>query len=159
MARAIRRQTGMWEYLEASGVLETKDDKLIEKAKREYKRIYQRQYRKLRRKQIKEVNISLDKADWEKLDHAAQEHHYSLPAFVKQSALSYINQTYLVPDREPITRLEQRLRLCQTDIRVIAKNVHKLNMTELNLAFIQLAERIQSLEDIVVTSFTKPPKA
>ncbi|MDW3651017.1 MAG: hypothetical protein R8P61_28330 [Bacteroidia bacterium] len=158
MPKPIRRNTGMWEYLEQSGVLESGNEEAIEAVKKEYKRQYQRKYRKQKRKERPEVTITLAKPDWLKLTHAAQQHHYSLPSFIKHAALSYLNQTYLVPDREPVSRLEQRLRLCQTDIRMIARHVHKRNLPELNQAYLDLAERINHMETIIHDAFHHPPK-
>ncbi|MEM6342695.1 MAG: hypothetical protein AAF927_02400 [Bacteroidota bacterium] len=158
MPKPIRRNTGMWEYLEQSGVLESGNEDAIAAVKKEYQRKYQREYRKKKRKERPEVTLTLSKADWLELTHSAQQHHYSLPAFIKQAALAYLKQTFLVPDREPVSRLEQRLRLCQTDIRVIARHVRKRNLPELNQAYLDLAERIAHLETVIHNAFHNPPQ-
>lgn len=158
MPKPIRRNTGLWEYVEQSGVLESGNDEAIEAVKKEYHRKYQREYRKQKRKDRPEVTITLPKPIWLKLTHAAQRHHYSLPAFIKHAAVSYLDQTYLVPDREPVSRLEQYLRLCQTDLQIVAKHVHKREYAELYQLFTDLVERIQHIEEIVHQSLRHPPQ-
>ncbi|MEL6675624.1 MAG: hypothetical protein AAFR61_25675 [Bacteroidota bacterium] len=159
MSKPIRRGTGLWAYLEKSGVLESGSEEAIAAVKKEYRRFYQREYRKQKRKERPEVTITLDKPDWFKLTHAAQRHHDSLAGFIKGSALAYLDETYLVPDPQTINHIAQRIRLAGTDIRVVAKHVSKRNLTELHQGYMDLAERIHHLEETITQALVYPPKA
>lgn len=149
---------GLQDYLEQSGVLETGDAAAIEAVKQQYKRDYQAAYRRARRKSHPQTTVTLDQDQWETLSEAAQRHHLSLPAFLRKAALAYLNQSYVVPDKRVIARLEQIISLMRTDTQIMARHISKQGYEDLAKLYPSLMERLIRLERQVSAALRQPPK-
>ena len=138
--------SGLQSYLEETGVLVSGSEEDIQAAKQEYKKRYQAEYRRKRRTTHPETTVRLTKEEWDRFSEEAKRHHLTLPKFIRQSALAYLNQTYLVPDKQAVARIEQLLSLARTDIQIIAKHMRELNFDALSRAYLSLSERYTHLE-------------
>src|ERR1043165_6327503 len=95
------RNSKLWEYLDASGILEKGSDEEIEAVKRTYWKKYFFEYKKKQRNSKPEYSVYFSKENGEHqtIEHAAKQHHLTVTAFIHSAALAYIRQTYIVPDK------------------------------------------------------------
>lgn len=146
------------EYLEESGVLENGTDEEIAAAKKEYQRRYQAQYRRTRRQTHPETTVTFTRDEWNFLKEVAKRHNQSLPKFIKQAALAYQTQQYIVPDEQAVARIEQLLSLARTDTLIIAKHLRRLNQQEIAEAYEALADRYTQLEEKISRQLRQPQR-
>lgn len=158
MTQPNRRNNGLWEYLKQSGVLDTGDQAAIKSAKQKYWKQYRREYKRNRRIQFPEVTVSMDRKTYDYLQNVAKKHHKTLSAFLRETTLHYLNQTFLIPNPGLVAQFAQRLRICASDINVIAKHMKKLKQYELYQAYHSLSERIQHLEEYISDTLRNPPR-
>lgn len=151
------KKGGIWGYLEACGVLEkgTEDD--IKTAKKTYRKIYLKNYRKNQRKENPEytVRLSKSKGDYHKIINAAKKHKMPVSAFISISALSYINQTYIYPDRLILAELKQLLSNCLNEIQIIVKQKERYFWGK-EQKFKDIEKRIEKLELEINNKLTQP---
>lgn len=119
-----RHNQGLWDYLEASGVLEKGTDEEIKAVKRAYRKKYLLEFKRRQRSNQPEYNITFSKAngDYQRIERAAHRHKMSVTAFVRKAALAYLDRTYVVANAEQIARLELLLADCLNEIKTF---VHK----------------------------------
>lgn len=158
MTKPIRRNTGLWEYLQKYGLTENGSPKEIEAAKKQYRKEQSRKYKQSRRKTHPEVVITMKKATYRRFKLEAHRHHQSIPSFIKEAALHYLEQKYLVPDPGTVSTFAQRLRIATSDIQLIAKHAKKFKAHELYHHYLALMERIQFLETYVEDTLCNPPR-
>lgn len=115
----------IWQYLDESGVLENGTEEEIQQAKKEYWKIYQRQYKRKMRKTKRQVVLWFSQREIDQLKKVMKGYRNSFPQFVKQGAMAYANQRYLVPDIHMVGRIEQHLSL-------IRQSVHELSERDSN---------------------------
>lgn len=89
------------DYLNRSGVLATGDRAAIAAAKREYRRVYMRRYKRERRNRLREVVLSLDNGEYNRLARFAKRNGYSVPKFLLHLAETHMEGTPIIqhPDR------------------------------------------------------------
>lgn len=158
MTKPIRRNSGLWEYLKTTGVLDRGNPKEIEAAKRQYRKRYHQEYKRNRRAKHPEVTVVMDRVTYGQLNKAAAMHHQSLATFLREASVHYVQQRYLVPDPGLVAAFAQRLRICASDINLIARHVKKLKLHELHESYMSLSERIQYLEGYVTETLQNPPR-
>lgn len=158
MPKPIRRNSGLWEHLKTTGVLDDGDPKAIAAAKKQYRKRYQKEYKRNRRAKHPEVTVVMDRVTYGFLNKAAGMHHMSLAAFLREASVHYLQQKYLVPDAGLVADFAQRLRICASDINLIARHVKKLKLHELHESYMSLSERIQYLENYVANTLQNPPR-
>lgn len=159
MFLSIRRPNGLKEYLEVTGVLKKGNKEAIEAAKQVYRAKYQKEYKRNRRAKFPEVTVVMDRQTYKQLSKNAKEHNLSLASFLREATIHYSKQKYLVPDPGIIAKFAQKLRLCASDINLMAKHVKNLHHFELYEAYASLSERIQYLEKYVADTLCNPPRA
>ena len=117
----MRRSDTLWQFLEQSGALERNDPKELRALRKAYQRKYQRGYKKRRRSSNPEFSIYFDQEESKIIAQAARKHNLSQSRFIKQAALSYCLQTYLVPNPVAIGKIEQLLSHCLNELRIISE--------------------------------------
>ncbi len=155
----LKKRSPLWEYLEASGVLEYGSDEEIKAVKREYRKKYLLLYKRAKRGSTKEYTITLNKESRELLllMKSAKIHSLTVPEFIRQSALAYCEQKYLIPHPYMVAELEQLLSDCLNEIRVLATKRDRFFWdTEMKLERVE--KRIIKLEEAINTLFRNPPK-
>lgn len=155
--RRLAKNGGMWEYLEEAGVLENGIDAEINAAKRAYRKIYFRGYKREQRMQKPEYTISFakDNGEFETVLKGARKHKLSVPSCVRQATLAYLNQTFLVPNREQVAHLEQLLSDCLNEIQTIVRFKERFNFQR-EEKLEKIEKRIEKLEADVGQLFRNP---
>lgn len=113
--------SSIWEYLDATGVLENGTEEEIQAAKKEYWRIYQRNYKRRMRREQRQVVVWLSKIEQSELEAVSGNQKPSLPTLIRERALAYTRQRFLVPDPLLVGRIEQHLSLIRQSIRELAE--------------------------------------
>lgn len=130
----------LWDYLDESAVLEWGSEDQIKEAKKEYKKLYQRAYRRNYRRARAEFTVSLFKDEEVVIRHKSKDHKLSPSAFIKQSALAYIQKLYLVPDPIQLAQFEQILNLIFQEIKIISQS------DSVSKKYPELLSRIEQIE-------------
>lgn len=157
--RKSRKNTGLWAYLDACGVLSNGTEQEIRAARRAYRKIYLRQYKKQQRTEKLEFLVQLSKKDQEysTIAHAAKKHRMSITAFLRLATLSYIKRSFLVPDRALVAKLAGLLESCLNDVRALASVKGNHNVFALEEKYDAIERRVVSLETEIQTLFFFPP--
>lgn len=109
--RKTPKDSPLWKYLEARGVLENGTDEQIIAAKRQYRKNYLHHFKQRQRK-VKPgftVMLSKENGQYDSISLAAKKHSLAITAYLRDAALAYTNQYYIVPDKAQVARLEQLL--------------------------------------------------
>ena len=119
--------TGLKQYLFDTGAIE-KGPEAIKEAELEFKRKYMREYLPRYRKSRMRMEILFTKAEQQKLESSASEHHAKVtPAFIKKCTFAYLDNTYLLHDPEQLHSLEVGIRRIGNHINQIAKRLNTGN--------------------------------
>jgi uncharacterized protein (DUF1778 family) len=106
MKRSIKRNSGMYSFLENSGLLENGTGEAIEQARKQYWRDFRREYKKARRHEYKSFEIPFSLKEREVIKMGAKRNHTSPTNYIKQSALanqhSIVNRTAIGEIRESV---------------------------------------------------------
>lgn len=158
MPKGKKHTGGMWEYLEASGVLEKGNDKEIKEAKKAYRKEYYLKYKRNQRSQKPEftVNFSTDKGEYSKVAAASKRHNLTITAFICSAVLAYIDQRFVVPNPDQVAALEQILSQCLNEVQSIVKAKEKYHW-EREQKFESIEKRIEKLESEIDQVFRNPP--
>lgn len=156
--RKPRKDTGLWAYLDACGLLSNGMDEQIKAARRTYRKQYLRQYKKEQRVQKPEYLVQLSKENNEhgRIALAAKKHRMSVTAFLRLAALAYIERSFLVPDRALVAKLSALLAECLNDVRSLASQKGKHNVFALDEKYDAIERRIITLESQIQTLFCFP---
>ena len=146
----------MWDYLEASGVLEKGSDEEIKAVKKSYRKKYFLEFKKQQRRTKPEFTVHFSKTDGElnRICQAAKRHQLTVPAFLKSAAFAYIERTYLVPNKLMVAHMEQLLADCLNEIKSIVHTKERWWEREQKLDRIE--KRIIKLEEQVNLLFRNP---
>ena len=152
------RHSKLWEYLESTGVLEKGSDEEIKAAKRAYRKRYFLEYKQKQRRFKPEYTIKFSKGNGEyaSVTAAAKRHNLTITAFIHSATLAYLRNTYLVPDRIQIARLELLLSECLNEIKTIVKPKEKF-FWERDRKLDAIEKRIEKLEVQINEVFRNPP--
>lgn len=158
MSRKKKNKGAIWEYLEATGVLENGTEEEICSAKKAYRKDYFLQYKKSQRRQKPEFTINLSKKNGEyyRVKKAADSHKMTLTAFIRSAALSYLDNRYLVPNESQVALLEQILSQCLNEIQRIVGARERYHW-EREQKFEEIEKRIEKLELEIGNVFRNPP--
>ncbi len=120
--RRVSKGSPLWEYLQTCGVLENGNDIEIKAAKKKYRKNYLLSYKQQQRKAKPGFTVMLSKenGDYDNISVAAKKHSLPVPTFLKEAALAYIHQYYIVPDKVQLARLEQLLAEYLNEVKRIA---------------------------------------
>lgn len=102
------RNSGMWEYLKASGALDKGED-AIAAAKKDWRRIYNTRYKAARKQRIVPHVVSLSSDENGHLQLHAKKHDMNVSEFIKKCAIAYVDLAYLVRDQGTIRKIEALL--------------------------------------------------
>lgn len=151
------RNSKLWEYLEQAGVLEKGSDAEIKAAKRAYRKKYLLESKRKQRSAKPEYTIHFKKenGEHESVLLAAKRHHMAVTNFIHSATLAYMRNTYVVPDRLQVARLEQLLSDCLNEIKTIAKTKERF-FWDREQKLIQIEKRIEKLEEQISEVFRNP---
>ena len=117
MKRAIKKEGGLSEYLQP--FVATGDEQSITLAKKEYRRRYKAAWRKAKRQTQKTFEISFDKTEWGIIKKAKHAYNRSYTNFIKNAALAYCKEKYLVPDQLVYNNVCQALYMAYNKLKDI----------------------------------------
>lgn len=143
-----KKHSGVWQYLEASGVLLHGSPEEIAAARQAYWCAYRQKWNKQERKKY---TIALNQKEHKELIQAAAKHHRKPTTFLKESAFCYMRSTYLTLDSASV----QEIRI------LLARNYAALEaleeyQSESNFGIVLM--RMEELEFEVLRILTNPPK-
>lgn len=145
------------EYLDQSGVLINGTEEEIKAVRRAYRKLYKKQHKRKQRRDGREVSVLLSRSgELSRIASAAKKHKMSLPRFLKTATLAYLNKTYVVPDREIISKLIQLLADCSNEVQRITQSTGRLTW-RVEEKCDAIERRITLLEDEVKRLFSAPP--
>lgn len=125
--------------------------KFKESHRREYLKNYQNQYRQ----KNKRVTFSLSKSVHQELEEKASQQGLKVGAYVKQCALAYLNQVFLLPDDSQVQDLELSIRKIGNNINQVVHQFHKRKLPIPDtLQLIQT--HLQHLEEDITAAFREP---
>ena len=152
-----KSNSGMWDYLETTGVLEHGTEQEIKAAKKKYRKDYFLSYKRSQRclKPEYTVNFSIDKGEHSRVKAAAQRHHLSISSFIHQAVLAYLDQSFIVPNIDQVAALEQILLQCLNEVQSIVKPKEKYHW-EREQKFEAIEKRIDKLQIQIDLIFRHP---
>ncbi len=155
----MRKRSGLWKHLDALGILETGSPDEIAAAKRGYWKTYHYNHRRQQLKENPEVIVAFSRADgtYERIAAGARKHKMTLAAFIRASAVAYLTETYIVPDRAFLAHLEQLLAQCANEIQALA-GVREKYFWQRDQKIESIEARIILLETSVREHLSSPPK-
>jgi hypothetical protein len=144
-----KKLKGLWLYLDQSGVLEKGTDAEIKAVKKQYWKKYFLAYKQTRRKDRPEFPIGLSKKNGEyaRVKKEACSHGMTTTSFLKKAAFAYMSKTYLVPDREQVSNIEQMLSQILNEVR-----------QRKNLPYMEIEKRIEVIEVKINKLLRDPPE-
>lgn len=159
MTDPLEHITGIWAYLDASGVLENGTEEQIRAARRQYRKLYMKRYKRTQREKKPEFAVQLSKTNGEcgKIQAAAKKHRQPVSAFLRLATLAYIDRAFLVPDRELVAKLVAILEECLNHIRSMAGTKGKYNSFQLEEKYETIEKRIALLAAEIERLFFFPP--
>lgn len=153
-----KNNTGLSQYLESLGILETGTEQEIAEAKKTYRKCYLLDYKRKQRARQPEfnVNFSNENGDFYKVKKGAEKHHCTITTFIHDATLSYLSQTFIVPDKLQVLQIEQLLSDCLNEIQTITKYRERFHW-ERDRKFEAIEKCISKLEQQIDNVFRHPP--
>ena len=158
MKRTRKHKGAIWEYLQASGVLENGTDEEIKTAKKAYRKEYYLSYKRNQRANKPEfiVNFSSENGEYARVKMAAERHKMTVTAFIRSSVLAYLQQRFLVPNTLQVAHLEEILSQCLNEIQKLVGAREKYYWAR-EEKFEAIEKRIEKLEYDIDQVFRNPP--
>lgn len=88
MKRSIKKNAGVYAFLDRSGLLENGTGKAIEQAKKQYWKDYRKKYNKIKRQENTSFQIFFNFKKVKRITQEAKKYHTSPTNYIKQSALA-----------------------------------------------------------------------
>ena len=156
--RKPKPNSGIWNYLNAAGVLDGGSDEAIKRAKHNYRKSYLLKYKQRQRADKPECTVSFSKenGEYERVLAAAKKHNLKITTFVRAATLSYMSQNYLVPNRVQIGKLEQLLSESLNEVQKIARQKERFNWDR-EQKYEAIEKLILRLERNIGEVFRNPP--
>ncbi len=104
----MKKRSGIYEYLEEKGLLNSPDKAAIAQAKQEYRRLYKKQWQKNR--SGKTYKVFFEKQQLSYITNQATKRGISVTEYIRTSALNDINSVYNIPDRTALNTLINLIR-------------------------------------------------
>lgn len=122
-----------------------------EQLKKQYWRKYKAQWRKRKREEQKEFTLSFTKPELAIITNQAKKHSRSRTQYIKEAALAYSSDKFLVPDEHTILRIKELLCAHYTVIQQLEEDERISKQLG-----DRLKETIESLEERVLFQLQHP---
>ncbi len=153
MKPKVKNGSGVYAYLDTLGLLATSDESAIQKAKKKYWQAYKKTWRQNKRNSLKSTTVYLNQDEYKTIEEAAYKHKRCLSKYVKEAALYYTAQRFLVPDILLVNQLKETLTMNYCALQKLFEE----NMLPYNVGKI-LLERLTEIEQQVVEMLHKPKR-
>ncbi len=145
------------EFLARKGVFSDSAPEVIEEAKKQYRQ----QYLKEKQKEFRETHIRkelfLTKKEFGFLKHHAEKHQIKLSRFIKNAAIAYLKNEYLLPDDTQVRNLELETRRIGNLMNQIVRHIHASEcITDDDVRMMKL--QLQALEQKISSALRNPQK-
>ena len=148
MKRKPKSGSGVWQYLEQTGVLEGTAEE-IEEARKRYWKEYKKRYKA---EHHKTYSVLLSEVEFKQLVRAAEKHHAAPTSFLRQAAFAYMNQTFVVPDAEAVAEIRLLLARKYFCLQQMVE-AGSVRITDAE----RLLEQMSRLEQEVLARLLRPP--
>ena len=88
MKRSIKKNAGVYAFLEASGLLENGTSEAIEQAKKQYWKDYKKKWKKEKQKECKTFEVVFSLQELKIIISGAKKYHTNPTNYIKQTALT-----------------------------------------------------------------------
>jgi hypothetical protein len=143
------KKTTLYDYLEP--ILEHGTEEQITLARKKYWNDYKAAWRKNRRKEQKEFTISFTPKELQLLKQSITKHTRSYTRFIKEAALAYCQQQFLVTDPMAISQIKELLALNYNALQ--QQTEENILSTETGT---ELMQKMGALETQVLTTLYNP---
>jgi hypothetical protein len=150
MSHKKKQASGIYQYLDSSGVLENGTPDEIAEVRREYLNMVKRQSMKRKRSIETEVKVFFSDVELISINKAATLYHLSRTKYVKEAALAYSKQAYLVADESVTNEIKHLLYQNRTAIEDVVQE-----STEKDITY-KLFDLIEKLEKTIMQYVTNP---
>lgn len=152
-----KKHTGIHEFLEQSGVLESNDESLIKKAREAYWRAYRTEFKRSVRERVREFPVQLTKQETAVIEREAESREISISQFLKKATLAYLQKTFLVIPTPELFAIEQVISKAKDTLQEsgYTKCLEKVN--ELEARINNLIFHPQLLEDAIRKALNERP--
>lgn len=117
MKRRIKKNSGVYAFLDASGLLENGTGKDIEQAKKQYWKEYRKKYNRIKRKENTSIQILFSFKEEKLIKQKAEKYHTSPTNYIKQSALANNKNIF---DQVVVGEIRELLILHHNALRTLA---------------------------------------
>ncbi len=158
------------DYLQRKKLLGIKDEALLDQARKDYRKWYRREKNREYKKTHAVIRVTVPLPIKNRLLRGAKRHQRPLARYVRECALAYTQQVFIVPDEEQVHRVEVGMRKIGTNINQIAhlcnakRSVSYLNVLKLQNQFSELEKVIEkhlrkpmTLENLIKKELPKRP--
>jgi len=140
-----------------SGLIETGDSEKINAFKKAYRQDYAKQYNKDFNVKTKRKTLILTMEEFEYLEEQAKIYKMKLSPFLKLLIFSYLNSSFIFPEKETLTEIEHLLREINRRIATSIQYIHLSN--EIKMSDIQSIKMdISELEKSISKTLKNPPR-
>lgn len=115
-------------------------------------------YKKRQRKKYTSIYLHLDATQAQFLRQKAREHNLNISEFIKQSAINYSKQTFLVPDKLGFQQLLHSIARIEDSIKKAASSQQN-RFSFKDAKYDTLLAFIEQINEKVIQSFTEPTNA
>lgn len=120
MARKIKRGSGIFEFLERTGLLENGSTKDIEQVKKQYWATVRKEWKQNKRKENKSYTIFLNPSELKIVAHSAKHYHNSVTNYIKQASLRY-GTNQIIIDRKIIGEIREAIILHYNTVQTLGE--------------------------------------
>lgn len=115
------KESGIYSYLEKSGVLETGTPEEIAACRKEYWSMVKREWMRHKRSQETEFKVYFSAAELKVITVGAKRYKLSKTRYIQQAALADAKQERLLPNIEILTHVRQLLELLYASIQELSE--------------------------------------
>ena len=146
-----KHTSGVWQFLELSGVLTTGSSEDIAQKRKEYWSGRKRLWKQERRKKETEFKICFTDTELKGIAKAASLHKMSRSRFIKQTALAFVSSGYVMPNIEELHKITTLLSLNYSALQELFETDAVPNLLGL-----ELMQRMENLEQAVLHHLSNP---
>lgn len=112
------------EYLLANNLTDQLSEEERKALQNQWRKAYQKSYHKQYGKKRIRKTITLTLNEDAQLKKAIKKYDLEMNAFLKQCIFSYLNQAYIVPEKETVEELIMQIRKIGTNVNQVARHVN-----------------------------------
>lgn len=155
--KKVSSKTKLYQFLTERGLLINGSDEEILAAKREYRKAYLATYRKNYRNKKRHFAVILSEDELRIITQSAKKHGIKLPSFIKQAALGYLTNSFVIIEPFAVLELKHNILAIHNHIQTIAEKEQDRWYGLLN-KYDVLKDSIQQIEKQVYVSLTQPKR-